>query len=247
MTYHGGKIMTTVVSKTIFWGTSWAAYTGDKITGIDTWYTGHGGRNYAEDGRRVHRHATARVAQHAPTRATSSTPRRRAAATTSTILAEVCKQITAGNIVPDPWQRLLPGLHRREARQRRLLRVAQRGHVRRRRPVQFAFFFNLDGDAGCDPRRHPGGHSQGLAALANVTAHELSEARTDPASPGAWYDASGERERRQVRVDVQRAVRHLPERHPVEAPGRVVERGVHGRDRLPEFVRVRRDVSWNGR
>jgi hypothetical protein len=27
--------------------------------------------------------------------------------------------------------------------------------------------------------------------LANVTGHELSEAMTDPASPGAWYDSSG--------------------------------------------------------
>ena len=57
--------------------------------------------------------------------------------------------------------------------------------------VQFAFFFNLDGDAGCDPQDTSGLHSQGLAALANVTGHELSEARTDPANPGAWYDRSG--------------------------------------------------------
>jgi len=58
-------------------------------------------------------------------------------------------------------------------------------------PVQFAFFFNLDGDPGCDPQDTSGLHSQGLAALANVSAHELSEARSDPASPGAWYDGSG--------------------------------------------------------
>jgi hypothetical protein len=30
-----------------------------------------------------------------------------------------------------------------------------------------------------------------LAALANVSGHELSEARTDPAS-GGWYDSSGQ-------------------------------------------------------
>jgi hypothetical protein len=57
-------------------------------------------------------------------------------------------------------------------------------------PVEFAFFFNLDGDAGCDPGDTSGLHSQGLAALANVTGHELSEARTDP-SNGGWYDRSG--------------------------------------------------------
>ncbi len=57
--------------------------------------------------------------------------------------------------------------------------------------VQFAFFFNLDGDPGCDPQDTSGSHSQGLAALSNVSGHELSEARTDPASPGAWYDSRG--------------------------------------------------------
>jgi hypothetical protein len=56
--------------------------------------------------------------------------------------------------------------------------------------VQFAFFFNLDGDAGCDPGGSSGGHSQGLAALGNVSGHELSEALTDP-HVNAWYDNSG--------------------------------------------------------
>src|SRR5690242_5962024 len=37
MTYHGGKIIPAAVTKNIFWGTSWAGYTGDKITGLDTW------------------------------------------------------------------------------------------------------------------------------------------------------------------------------------------------------------------
>lgn len=27
--------------------------------------------------------------------------------------------------------------------------------------------------------------------MANVSGHELSEARADPASPGVWYDSSG--------------------------------------------------------
>jgi hypothetical protein len=56
--------------------------------------------------------------------------------------------------------------------------------------VQFAFFFNLDGDAGCDPGDNSGLHSQGLAALANVSGHELSEARSDPRN-GGWYDSAG--------------------------------------------------------
>jgi len=57
--------------------------------------------------------------------------------------------------------------------------------------VQFAFFYNLDGDAGCDPQDAAHTHSPGLEALANVSGHELSEALTDP-HLNAWYDANGE-------------------------------------------------------
>jgi hypothetical protein len=56
--------------------------------------------------------------------------------------------------------------------------------------VQFGFFFNLDGDPGCDPGDTSGNHSQGLAALANVSGHELSEMLTDP-QLNAWYDQQG--------------------------------------------------------
>src|SRR5258708_222897 len=47
MTYHGGKIMTTAVTQTIFWGTSWGSYSGDEITGMDTWYQGFNQSHYA--------------------------------------------------------------------------------------------------------------------------------------------------------------------------------------------------------
>ena len=47
MTYHGGKIMPTAITKNIFWGTSWATYSGDKITGLDAWYTGYSGSQYS--------------------------------------------------------------------------------------------------------------------------------------------------------------------------------------------------------
>ncbi len=57
-------------------------------------------------------------------------------------------------------------------------------------PVQFAFFWKLDGDSGCNPNSTVASESEGLAALANVSGHELSEARTDPTGTG-WYDAGG--------------------------------------------------------
>ena len=56
--------------------------------------------------------------------------------------------------------------------------------------VQFGFFFDLTNDPGCDPQDPSTVHSQPLEALANVTAHELSEAQTDPRGSG-WLDKSG--------------------------------------------------------
>jgi hypothetical protein len=111
---------------------------------------------------------------------------------TSAILAEVCKQITAGNIVPDPsgngYYPVYTDLRRGSAAYCAYHSFGMCGAA----AVQFAFFWNLDGDSGCDPQDTSGLHSQGLAALANVTGHELSEARSDPANPGAWYDENGQ-------------------------------------------------------
>lgn len=56
--------------------------------------------------------------------------------------------------------------------------------------MQFAFFFNLDGDSGCNPQDSDVTHSQGLAALANVSGHEWSETVTDPRN-GGWWDSAG--------------------------------------------------------
>jgi hypothetical protein len=56
--------------------------------------------------------------------------------------------------------------------------------------VQFGFFFNLDGDTGCDPQDPNNYRSQGAEALGNVSAHELSEVATDPRG-SAWFDRFG--------------------------------------------------------
>jgi len=187
MTYHGGKIMQTAVTQTIFWGTSWAGYSGDKISGLDTWYAGHDRSNYATTSDEYTGSngqvgaATTHLGHLMDTSAASG------GNNTSVILAEVCKVVTA----PDPSGNGYYAVYsdvKRGGAQYCAYHSAGTCHGV---AVQFAFFFNLDGDAGCDPQDSSQLHSQGLAALANVTAHELSEARTDPASPGAWYDGSG--------------------------------------------------------
>jgi len=194
MTYHGGKIMPTAVTKAIFWGPSWAnaSFAGDKISGLDSWYSGHSGSNYAKASDEY----AGSNGQVGPSTTHQGHLIDTSAATgggnTSTILAEVCKQINAGNIVPDAGGNGYYPVYTDVKRGNAGYCAWHSAGTCGGKLVQFAFFFNLDGDAGCDPQDSTTGHSQGLAALANVTAHELSEARTDPASPGAWYDSQGQ-------------------------------------------------------
>ena len=187
MTYHGGKIMPTARTQTIFWGTSWSNYSGDKITGLDSFYDGHNGSDYAAasdeyTGSNGQVGAATTHLGHLIDTSTASSGN-----STSVILAEVCKMVTN----PDPSGNGYYAVYsdvKRGGAQYCAWHSAGTCHGV---PVQFAFFFNLDGDPGCDPQDASRLHSQGLAALANVSAHELSEARTDPASPGAWYDGQG--------------------------------------------------------
>jgi hypothetical protein len=187
MTYHGGKIMTTAVTQAIFWGTSWRSYSGDKITGIDSWYMGFTGSNYAATSDEY----TGTNGQVTSTTIFESHIIDTSAATgggsTSAILAEVCK-VVSPNAQGNGYYAVYTDKPRGNAGYCAWHSHGSCGGV----PVQFAFFFNLDGDPGCDPQDTSGHHSQGLAAIANVSGHELSEARSDPSSPGAWYDASGQ-------------------------------------------------------
>jgi hypothetical protein len=187
MTYHAGKIMPTVVSKAIFWGPSWtsATFVADKDSGSryaatvneysDTVSGGHrvGSTGFSNQGHVIDTSAAA------------------GGGNTSTILTEVAKQVTAGTITLDPNGNSYVPVYTDVKRGNAGYCAWHSSGTINGVVVQFAYFFNLDGDPGCDPQDTTTGHSQGLAALANVTAHELSEARSDPASPGAWYDSKG--------------------------------------------------------
>jgi hypothetical protein len=190
MTYHGGKIMTTAVSKAIFWGPSWSSssFVLDKITGLDNWYEGHSNSNYAKT---VDEYTGSNGQVGATTTHTGhviDTSKASGGSNASVIFAEVCKMITS----PDPSRNGFYAVYSDVKRGNAGYCAWHSAGTCGGTPVQFAFFFNLDGDAGCDPGDSSGLHTEGLAALANVTAHELSEARSDPASPGAWYDSSGQ-------------------------------------------------------
>jgi len=186
MTYHGGVIMNSTVSEAIFWGTSWAGYSGDKVTGLDSWYSGFSNSNYAKtsDEYTGSNGTVGPAVTHQGHLVDTSAAAN--GSSTSAIVAEVCKEISSP--VSNGYYPVYVDVKRGNAGYCAYHTFGSCKGV----TVQVAFFFNLDGDGGCDPQDTSGLHSQGLAALANVSGHELSEARTDPDSPGAWYDRRGQ-------------------------------------------------------
>jgi hypothetical protein len=193
--YHNGPILQTTSAGAIFWGPSWAnsTFVGDKITGIDSWYQGVLNSSYARTSDEYtdggHAQVTAGISYLGSAVDTSTAAN---GSNTSTILAEACKVLASGGLtaVNNGFYAVYVDVPRGHARYCAYHSAGSCNVKGSTVPVEFAFFFHLDGDPGCDPQDTSGFHSQGLAALANVTGHELSEARTDP-DLNAWYDSSG--------------------------------------------------------
>jgi hypothetical protein len=182
MTSHGGPIMTDSKVTAIYWGTSWTT-TDTKIIGLEGFYQGFSGSNYAKTSDEYNGTNGTVGASVTYNGATVDTTRASGGNQTSAILAEVCARIT--NPVADGYYPVYTDLPRKGG----YCAYHSWGSCQGVQ-LQFAFFWKLDGDAGCDPQSNVSGESQGLAALANVSAHELSEARTDPQGTG-WFDSSG--------------------------------------------------------
>ena len=187
MTWHNGAIINSSAVTTIYWGTSWgnSSFVGDKISGLDSWYIGFSTSNYAKTSDEY----TGTNGQVGPSNGygghiVDTTPAS-GGGSTSAILAEVCKVIP--NPVSNGYYPVYVDLPRGNANYCAYHSYSSCGST----PVQFAFFWNLDGDPGCDPQSTVPNESQGLAALANVSGHELSEERTDPRN-GGWYDSRGQ-------------------------------------------------------
>lgn len=186
--YHGGPIMVSPAVKAIFWGTGWASNPGDKITGMDAWYKGEAGTPYAatvdeykdSSGHQV----SSALTYNGHVVDASSAPQN---PSTSAVLREVCKEIT--NPVSNGYYPVYLD-HKRKGN---FCAYHSNGSCTVNGSsvnVQFAFFWTLDGDSGCDPNSSISGQSQGLQALANVSGHELSEARSDPHGD-AWFASNG--------------------------------------------------------
>ena len=188
--YHGGPVMRQgAYVEAIYWGTKWSnsTFAGDKRTGLGDFYAGFSNSSYA-DTNGEYTDSTGHVgttvivgADHVDTSAAPKNGNR-----TSTILTEVCNQ--ASTLVENGYYPVYVDTPRGHSG---YCAWHSAGTCSNGVTVQFAFFYNLDGDAGCDPQDASTTHSPGLEALANVSGHELSEALTDPLL-NAWYDSNGQ-------------------------------------------------------
>jgi hypothetical protein len=187
--WNGGPVMHSTSVAPIFWGSRWnTSFTGDKITGLDYVYSHIGGTAYARTNSEYYDGAgnvnTTSISKLGDSSDYSATPS--GAPSTSQVLAEVAK-MTNNKPVANAYY----PVYSDQPRGRAGYCAWHSSGTINGTQVQFGFFFNLDGDPGCDPQAPSSlGHSQGLSALANVTGHELSEMLTDP-QLNAWYDQKG--------------------------------------------------------
>jgi hypothetical protein len=183
--YHGGPILPSASVQAIFWGATWGSGPGDKIKGMNAFYEGEGGTKYAATVDE-YKDSTGHQVGSSVTYLgyiidTTSPPQN---PSTSQVLAEVCRRIASPK--SNGYYPVYID-HKRKGNFCAYHSWGFCGGVE----VQFGFFWDLDGDSGCDPQSTVSGESQGLQALANVSGHELSETRSDPQGD-AWYAASGE-------------------------------------------------------
>ena len=188
MVWNRGEIMPTANVHVIFWGPRWSdpVFAADKITGMDTFYLGFGGSGYAHASNEytgTNGQVTSAVTY---TGYSTDTTTAVGGGNTAAILSEVCRVIGSGAVhngfypvyvdLPRGTNDHYCGYHSAGT---------CNGVI-----VQFAFIWNLDGDRCGDPNDTLGLHSQGLDTIANVSAHEFSEARTNP-NNGGWRNTQG--------------------------------------------------------
>ncbi len=186
LVYHGGLIQTANSAvNPIYWGASWTS-TNSKIGALDGFYANAGGTAYmgtnTEYTNSSGQHVSPSVSLGTHQIDNGAAPK--SAPSTSAVLAVVARNFpnpTAGEYFP---------VYSDQPRGSAGYCAWHSWGTVNGVAIQFGFFFNLDNDPGCDPNDTMSGHSQDIAALGNVTGHELSEMVTDPWGQG-WYDRQG--------------------------------------------------------
>lgn len=191
LNYGGGKINPNSVVKLIFWGSSWSTNPGDKISGLDLFYKGYSGSTYANI-QTQYTGTNGRVGNTITYQGyviDATTPP--TAIDSTTIFNEVCKTITT----PDPSGNGYYVVYTERPRGTAGYCGWHTTGYCNGAWVQFGFIFNLDNDYGCTSGSGPANPgwqmSQGMHALAGVSAHELAEQITDPYPGQGWVDSAG--------------------------------------------------------
>jgi hypothetical protein len=191
--YGGGRILPHIAVRVVPAGPSWSQpkFVADKFTGLDAFFAGYANSRYAAT-------ADEYSGSNGTVGSALTYQGRGAAASTSVdgrqmteVLAAACKEVASGRFQmrTDGTQLLIvySDMARPAATNFCGYHTAA---TCLNQNVEIAFLWNLDGDGSCSAQDSTTGHSAGLAALANVTAHELAETRTDPAID-AWIDSGG--------------------------------------------------------
>jgi hypothetical protein len=189
MTSHRGNVLHSNKTAAIFWGSQWttASFAGDKIVGMESFFSGFNQSRYASTGNEYYDasgHVTASSTHLGYVIDTTSTPTQALSASSAT--NEVCK-ITANNPDPSTVYFIYTST---SAGNVNYCAWHTWGNCSNGKQLQVAYVPNISNIAGCDPPDTSSGHSQGLSAMANVTAHELMETITDPRG-NSWYDYAG--------------------------------------------------------
>jgi len=184
MTLHNGNVMVSPTLEAVFWG-SWSQ-TDPIIAGMDKFFQGWGGSSISNASDEYHGTSNGYVTGNATyaghvfdTSSTgSSTP------SSSTMVSKACS-LTGNNPNPNALYTYITsnwpggqacGFH-------------TWGTCSNGAQVQVAWIGNFTGTTGCGPGASSG-NAQGLADIASVTSHEVSEAVTDPRGTG-WFDNGG--------------------------------------------------------
>lgn len=205
------KVMSTIQTKPIFWGANWynPRFYSDKVLGLMSFYQNIQSSTYTDN---ISEYLPDKLDHYVVSPVIDTSP---ASLDSQDVLNKICDVAGAFNADTDYFP-VYVDLKRGNASFCAYHGAGTcNGH-----PVQFAFFFNIDDDPDCDPQspyappvkslysQRPGAisglssnyqQSQGLAALANVSAHELMETITDPVyfpangNPywSGWFDAFG--------------------------------------------------------
>ncbi len=192
MTSHGGIILTQTAVRLVYAGPGWAqpSFVGDKVVGLDTFFAGLGGSSYAATaqeyvGSNGAMSATVAYQGHGSP-ISQSIDGEDVQSVANAACAEYASQLA---IMPNAGSELIMIISDKKRVSSAYCAYHSAATCDNGQLIQFGFVWNLDGDPSCNPQDTTTGHSEGLAALANVIAHEVQEARSDPHLDG-WFDAA---------------------------------------------------------